>query len=137
MPFQPVVDQELVIDGITHRVAPHPAVPTMVYGQEGRQGIVYQLAAALERRALKVFKPRHRVPSMVTLTDQLGTLADLPGLQVCQRFVLSSRRHTELLRQYPELTYAVVMAWIDGPTWADVVAAKRLLAAAECWRWGL
>jgi hypothetical protein len=58
MPFQPEVGQELVIDGVAYRVAPHPGSPSMPYGQEGRQGTVYQLVAAADRRALKVFKPR-------------------------------------------------------------------------------
>src|SRR5437879_4334536 len=99
MPFQPEVNQELVIDAVAYHVAPHPAVPSMVYGQEGRQGTVYQLAAAADRRALKVFKPRHRVPAMVTLAERLATFAELPGLAVCQRVVLSARRHTELLHE--------------------------------------
>jgi hypothetical protein len=132
MPFQPEVDQEFVIDAIAYRVARHPASPTLVYGQEGRQGTVYQLVATSDRRALKVFKPRHRVPAMVTLAERLAAFSDLPGLAVCRRVVLSARRHTELLRAYPDLTYSVLMPWIDGPTWADVVADKRELAPEQC-----
>jgi len=41
MPFQPKVNQELIIDDTTYRVAEHPAAPGMPYGQEGRQAIVY------------------------------------------------------------------------------------------------
>jgi hypothetical protein len=43
MPFRPNVHDELTIDGITYRIAEHPAAPGMPYGQEGRARIVYQL----------------------------------------------------------------------------------------------
>src|SRR5262249_56339008 len=115
MPFQPEADQELVIDAVAYRVARHPASPTMAYGQEGRQGVVYQLVATSDRRALKVFKPRHRVPAMVTLAERLAAYAELPGLAVCRRVVLSARRHIELLREHPDLAYSVPMPRIDGP----------------------
>jgi len=45
MPFQPQVNQELTIDNVAYRMAEHPAAPGIPYGQEGRQAIVYQLAA--------------------------------------------------------------------------------------------
>ena len=45
MPFQPVVNQELTIDNVAYRMAEHPAAPGIPYDQEGRQAIVYQLAA--------------------------------------------------------------------------------------------
>jgi hypothetical protein len=43
MPFRPNIHDELTIDGITYRIAEHPAAPGMPYGQEGRAGIVYCL----------------------------------------------------------------------------------------------
>jgi len=43
MPFQPNIHDELTIDGITYRIAEHPAAPGMPHGQEGRAGIVYCL----------------------------------------------------------------------------------------------
>ena len=75
MPFQPHVDQELSIDGAAYRVTEHPNAPGMPFGQEGRQAVVYQLAAGDDRRALKVFKPRFSTPSLVipgVLYWQLG-----------------------------------------------------------------
>jgi len=129
MAFQPTADQQLLIDGVAHRIAEHPAAPGMPYGQEGRQAVVYQVVAENgDRRALKVFKPRFRAPALVGLTDQLAAFADLPGLSVCRRAVLTPRRHTELLRQQPDLTYAVLMPWIAGPTWMEVVLEKQPLS---------
>jgi peptide/nickel transport system substrate-binding protein len=134
MPFQPQVREELEIDGTTYRVAEHPNAPGMPFGQEGRQAIVYQLGADDERRALKVFKPRFSTPSLVLLADQIARLASLPGLQVCQRTVLTARRHTALLRRFPDLTYAVLMPWVEGPTWQEIVLEKRELTPEESLR---
>lgn len=132
MPFQPSVGQELVIDGVAYRITEHPAAPGMPYGQEGRQAVVYQVVAENgDQRALKVFKPRFRAPALVGLTDQLAAFADLPGLAVCRRAVLTPRRHTELLRQQSDLTYAVLMPWIAGPTWMEVVLEKQPLSPEQ------
>ena len=137
MTFQPEVNQELTIDSVTYRIAEHPAAPGVPYGQEGRQAIVYQLVASSPDagegqggglRALKVFKPRYRVPALVTLADRIAAFAELPGLSVCRRTVLSARRHKDLLRQYPDLLYAVLMPWVEGPTWMEVLLEKRELS---------
>ena len=112
MPFHPQVDDQLTIDDVVYRLAEHPAAPGMPYGQEGRQAVVYQLIAGDERRALKVFKPRYRLPGLVSLAQRIAPHADLPGLSVCRRAVLSARHHRELLRQHRDLTYAVLMSYL-------------------------
>ena len=129
MAFYPVPGASLVLGGREYRVAEHPAAPGMPYGQEGRQAVVYQLLAGEERVALKVFKPRFRDPGQVSLADKLAGYADLPGLRVCRRTVLSAQRHGVLLQEYPDLIYCVVMPWIEGPTWMQVVLERRALQA--------
>ena len=135
MSFQPQINDQIVIDQIEYRVAEHPNAPGMPFGQEGRAATVYQLipssAIAGEARALKVFKPRFRVPALFTLKDKLAAFADLPGLPVCRRTVLTPQHHTALLRQYPDLTYAVLMPWIEGPTWWEIIGNKRVLTPVQ------
>jgi formylglycine-generating enzyme required for sulfatase activity/tetratricopeptide (TPR) repeat protein len=133
MPFQPQVNQQLDLDGSAYRIAEHPAAPGIPYGQEGRQAIVYQLVVdgAGGARALKVFKPRFRVPSLVNLAERLATVADLSGLQVCQRTVLTPQHHAPLLRQHPDLVYGVVMPWIAGPTWMELIVARQPLSPVQ------
>jgi len=127
MVFQPRVNQQLTINDVMFLIAEHPAAPGLPYGQEGRQATVYQLRADGERRALKVFKPHFRVPALVTLAKCIATFADLPGLAVCRRTVLTPQHHGSLLSEYPDLTYAVLMPWIEGPTWWDLMVEKRPL----------
>jgi len=125
MPFHPQVGDQLTVDGTAYHIAEHPAAPGIPYGQEGRQAIVFQLVAESgEKKALKVFKPRYRFPGLVSLAEQIAPYAGLPGLQVCQRKVLSARRHGALLRQHPDLTYAVLMPWVEGPTWMEVLLRR-------------
>lgn len=125
MPFTPDINQVLLIDNITCRIAEHPAAPGIPYGQEGRAAVVYQLRVPGNRAlALKVFKPRYRLPALVSLAEQITPIAQLPGLQVCRRTVLTPQRHGDLLKQYPDLTYAVLMPWIEGPTWMQVLLEK-------------
>jgi hypothetical protein len=134
MPFEPYVNQELVIDAGAYRIVEHPAAPGMPFGQEGRQAIVYQLSAQDDLRALKVFRPRFRAPSLVSLADQIAPLASLPGLQVCQRVVLTPSRHAALLREFPDLIYAVLMPWVEGPVWQEILLERRTLTAEQSLR---
>jgi hypothetical protein len=132
MSFQPNSNDTLNINNKTYRITEHPFAPGMPYGQEGRQAVVYKLLGPKQEGVgLKVFKPRFRVPGMVTLATQLDQFADIPGLTVCRRTVLSARRHNELLNQFPDLAYAVLMPWVDGPTWMEVMLGQKALTPEE------
>ncbi len=126
MTFQLSPNDSIDIDGLHYAVAEHPAAPGVAYGQEGRAAVVYQVVDPHNTAwALKVFRPRFRVPVLVTVADKLAAFANIPGLGVCRRTVLTSRKHTELLRQHPDLTYAVLMPWVYGPTWMQVVLEQQ------------
>lgn len=131
MAFQPEVNQQINIDGVAYTVAEHPAAPGIPYGQEGRAGTVFKLLGQQNRRALKVFRPVFRVPGMVAVAKRLAAFSQLPGLQVCQRTVLTPNQHYDLLRSYPDLIYSVVMPWIEGPTWVDIVGAQPVLSPLQ------
>jgi hypothetical protein len=133
MSFRPNAHDELIIDGVAYRIAEHPAAPGFPYGQEGRAGIVYclQNPATASKAALKVFKPRFRTPALVSQAEKLAAFADLPGLTVCRRTVLTRAQNADLLRQHPDLIYAVLMPWIEGPTWTEVMLEKRPLTPQQ------
>ena len=129
MTFQPSPKQELHIENITYRIAEHPSAPGMPYGQEGRRAVVYQLIAEDEgKHALKVFKPHFRIPSMVAVAEKLEPYANIAGLQACKRIVFTGSRHTGLLRTHPDLTYAVLMPWVEGETWQEILLDDEVLS---------
>jgi formylglycine-generating enzyme required for sulfatase activity len=136
MAFRPNVGDELTLNGATYRIAEHPAAPGIPYGQEGRAGIVYQLlpadrSADSQPAALKVFRARFRTPALVSQAEKLAAFADLPGLTVCRRTVLTRAQNADLLQQHPDLIYAVLMPWIEGPTWVEVMLEKRPLTPQQ------
>jgi sugar lactone lactonase YvrE len=128
------VGEVLSVATATYRFSAHPAAPGVPYGQEGRSAVVYQLADdAGDLRAFKVFRNQFRTPRVAAGASQLQPFAVLPGLSVCQRTVLIPEEHAALLRARPDFTYAVVMPWIAGRTWSDVVLSKLTIAPQASW----
>ena len=41
--------------------------------------------------------------------------------------MLTSQKHNALLQQYPELIYAVLMLWVQEPTWQEVHCLRRIV----------
>lgn len=131
MLFDPIPGQALTFEDTTYQIAEHPAAPGIAYGQEGRAAIVYKLNAAKSPLALKVFKPQYRSPALTAQAGKFAPFAALPGLTVCRRTVLTPQRHGPLLRQFPDLTYAVLMSWVEGPTWMQVLQEKTALSPEQ------
>ena len=131
MSFHPAVNEPLEIDKIDYTVAEHPNARGLPYGQEGRAGTVFQLMCTKGAKALKVFKPRFSTPSLVMQAEAIAPYNKFPGLQACQFSVLSPSRNGTLLRKYPDLTYAMLMPWIEGQTWYDVINSRKTFTTKE------
>lgn len=131
MSFQPAPATTLTIDGIDYRVCEHPSVPKLPYGLDGREATVFKIVAGDRTYALKVFKRSFRTPDVVDVGDRLRPLADVPGLDVAQRTVLVPQRHAAVLARHADLAYAVIMPWIDGPTWFDLMVTRAPFTARE------
>jgi len=126
--FNPSPNQRLVIGGQAYQVRPHPSVPAFAFGQEGRKAFVFQVSGADGGLyALKKFKAAYRVPELVNVCDALARFSQWPGLEVCARQCLVYGRHDDALEEYPDLEYAVLMPWITGSTWYDIVISETPL----------
>lgn len=123
MIFDPKPGTELLLGETAYRICAHPLIPNQPYVQEGRAGRVYKLEGADQRThlALKVFHPPFRDPALVEVSQSLRPLASTPGLRVCDFTVLHTRNYPDLIQDYSDLIYALVMPWIQGPTWQEVV----------------
>lgn len=131
MPFRPEVNQTLRIDELDYCFTEHPAAPGMPYGQTGRRATVYQVQANGTFHALKVFTEAFRSPRAAVNAKQLRAFAELPGLQAVSRQVLVPSQHEGLLKTHPDLAYAVLMPWIGGTTWQELLSTGAALIQDE------
>lgn len=131
--FNPSPHDRVVIGGLRYQVMPHPAVPTFAFGQEGRKAFVYQLAGGPDSGlyALKKFKQAFRLEELVGICDQLARFSQWQGLEVADRVCLHHPKHADALDRWPDLEYAVLMPWIGGTTWYDMVIGMTALTRLE------
>lgn len=131
--FNPSPNERVVIGGQVYQVMPHPSVPAFAFGQEGRKAFVFQVSEAANggMYALKKFKEAYRVPELVEVCDALARFASWPGLEVCSRQCLQWGLHDDALNQFPDLEYSVLMPWISGRTWYDIVIGMIRLDRLE------
>ncbi len=141
--FNPTLGTRLIINGREYRFAPHPAAPSLVWGQEGRHAIVYRMQDHGEDYALKVFKPAFRHEGLLSTAQALWTYHELPGMRVCQQAIITAESFPDLVAEYEDLNYAMVMPWIEGKTWFDYLNHRQRLtldqgrAVAESMAWVL
>lgn len=124
-PFSPQPGDRVDLFGRTLTVQPHPANPSFAFSSEGQRATVYQLRAEDGREilALKVFKKRYREPELAQGFGRLAKLRRLPGMRAAQREIISSS--DPVLSLYPDLEYSMLMPWIQGKTWYDLLVSAR------------
>jgi tRNA A-37 threonylcarbamoyl transferase component Bud32 len=132
MSFRPTLTSQITISGTPYGFPEHPYAKGMPYGQTGRRATVYQVQDIYGRvHALKVFTRAFRSEQIAHSAVSLRLFATLPGLKVCARHVLTSQEHPELIGQYPDLEYAVLMPWANGKTWQEMILERQPLSAQE------
>lgn len=138
MAFRPKPQDRIEIEGKGYSFSEHPSAPNMAYGQTGRRATVYQVRGEDNRlHALKVFTTAWRDSRNAVSAEQLQGFARLPGLQVCQRLVIRPEKHGSLIRVYPEMEYAVLMEWVSGETWQEVMLNGKPMSVEQSREVGL
>lgn len=124
MPFEPKPNETLSIFGERYTVQPLPSAPHIPYSSEGGRAFVYQLKDQKGGYfALKVFKRKYRSPHLVNTTQQLRHLESFEGLRAAHRRVIPP--DAAVAEKFPDLQYAMLMPWISGSTWYDVLIKAR------------
>jgi len=132
MSFRPTIHSKITITAGDYSFTEHPAAKGMPYGQTGRRATVYQVQDARGSfHALKVFTNAFRTAQTESGARRIAAFANLPGLQVCSRTVLTRQNVVSLLGQYPDLEYAVLMPWVQGQTWQEILLARQPLTAEQ------
>ncbi|RMG49216.1 MAG: serine/threonine protein phosphatase [Chloroflexi bacterium] len=130
MSFQPAIDEQLIIDGISYQVCAHPALPGRPFIQEGQYSRVVQLRTAGGFVALKI-QEQIRDQTLSTHATQIQPLSAIPGLQVARRMIITTANQPALTTTRPELEYAILMPWVYGPPWQELIHHRRPLSAAQ------
>lgn len=42
------------------------------------------------------------------------------------------KEHTSVIEKSEDLANSIVMPWIEGPTWADILQEQRMLSKQQC-----
>jgi tRNA A-37 threonylcarbamoyl transferase component Bud32 len=110
------------------RAMAHPKALGFVHAIEGAKATVYRIKALHadgHDYALKVMKLRYRNFELEQICSNLAELRTIPGLKVCERQCLSPAYSPNTLEQYRNLQYAILMPWIQGSSWINILALGR------------
>jgi hypothetical protein len=122
--FDPNPRDPIHLFGQKHVVQPHPKVPYMPYSQEAGRATVYQLRSERgEYFALKVFRKRYRNPNLLDSVQKLSRIKNLQGLRAAEHRAVEPSE--PVARKHRNLEYAMLMPWIHGITWFDVLGQAR------------
>src|SRR5262249_3032065 len=100
----------------------HPSAPRMAYAQEGSRATIFQVRDQNGNDfALKVFKQAFRDPRQAEIAGHLAEYRQLPGLRAAHRRAVAAGKPPFA----PALDHAVVMPWIGGKTWFDVLGQVK------------
>lgn len=132
--FLPKVNDRLLLGSEAYRFTEHPAAKGIPYGQTGRRATVFQLRDDEgQKRALKVFQANYRTEENLENTSDLLKYASMPGLATCERFVITKSQFPSLIQQNRDLDYSLLMTWVEGTTWQDIVLNKISLDQDKCY----
>jgi predicted flap endonuclease-1-like 5' DNA nuclease len=113
---------EIRIGEATFAFETHPGTGR-VYCQAGARGWIYKVRETRSGNfyALKVFAHMFRNETLHASCEALNLVADLPGMEACGRILIQAETHPRLVARYPAADHSVLMTWIEGETWQDVV----------------
>lgn len=113
------------------RVLPHPTAPSFAFACEGGEGIVVQVEreASRTRYAFKVMKPAHQRAELPSVCGHLRSFIGVPGLRACERYCVCEVDSPQVWATSPMFRYAMIIPWIDGPTWLDVLLSRKPVSA--------
>jgi hypothetical protein len=106
---------------------PAPGFPDIPYAEVGRRAKVYRLKSGNEYYALKVFKYAFRKEESVVNCAAINENKEIPGLKAAERTVLYPKDYPDLVAQYPDFAYAVLMPWMKGESWFNTISQKTAI----------
>lgn len=98
-----------------------------VYAEAGREGNVYKVLKNRKQYALKVFYPEYQDKRLIKNTERISQFKALRGFRVAERTVIDRKSFPDIVDEFPELNYSVLMPWIQGTIWGNLMISERPL----------
>lgn len=125
MRFNPTPNQKIRLFETDYYVQAHPEVERIAFVSEGKKADVVQVRNDQgDLFALKVFKKIYRTNEIIESDKHLEGLQTYQGMQAAKRNVILP--DNPIVQEFYELEYAVLMPWLKGQTWFDILHKFRL-----------
>lgn len=129
--FQPFCGMFLPIGETVFEFLPHPSFlgeKDGVFCLEGGTAFIYKVLDVDTGNpyALKVFKRGFRTKQIAAISAALARYENLSALRAEQRLCITRARYSELIHVYPEMEFAILMPWINTPSWAGLLLNPQL-----------
>lgn len=102
---------------------------SFVYAESGKEGTVYKVLKGKEFYALKVLYPEYRDKRLLRNTEKLRQFKGIEGLKVTDRTVITRQSFPSLVSDFEDLEFSILMPWIDGILWANLMISENQLKA--------
>lgn len=129
--FNPSPGQKLKMNGRGYRVCARPEDSDQAFRIIGSESNIYRLENLLtlldgQRRpyALKVLRYEHRRPETCEAAERISLLADGRATKALRQECITKERNHDLIHSYGDLEYALLRPWVEGHTWAEIVASR-------------
>ena len=137
MSFEPMPGLKINLDGETVEfVALEASGPAsvFVYAEAGKEGTVYKVLKNKKQYALKVFYPQYQDKRLIKNTERLSQYKTMKGLRVAERTLINRKTHPNLVGEIPELNYSILMPWIQGTIWGNLMESEHPLQSKNYFR---
>ena len=122
---EPIPGDTLIVHGKTYSFTKASGVLGGVLFEVGKAARVYKLWCDNKPYALKVFFPEYRSSRHVGNTKQIERYKHLPGLRAAARHCFTKEEYPEIINRFSSFEYAVLMPWIEGRSWSNIVGKKN------------
>ena len=119
--FDPEPHESVFLFGEEYEVQPHPATPRFAHSFKGGKGTVFRVLKKRTKEiyGLKMFRPIYRNVQILHSHTRLKLVEAYEGLLAARRRVVEPG--DPVLAQYPDLEYSVLMPWVEGNRWDELL----------------
>lgn len=128
----PNVGETITINGKKFEFTQTPGVSEkIIYAELGKKAKIYRVKQGNKIYALKAFKKKFRQSRTIVNSNKIKNYQNLAGLAVAEREIITPEKFPDLVSQYEAFSYAILMPWIEGKSWASYVIGRVAITKAE------